>query len=113
MIDVPTEMTTSPSILYLDPQMAGGLLLDGPIEEGGGSGGAHGYFNPNNYYKLASDRAVQSDGYVLIDYDGDKRYDQAWFSKGGVWHTDTGGGWTVDDGPMDELIDLWERGFIL
>lgn len=85
-----------------------------PIEEGGGGSGGVDYLIGNTQSRLAGDRAIQSNGYILIDYDGDKHYDQAWFGVNGVWQTTTGGGtWVTDNGPMDELIDLWERGFVL
>lgn len=117
MIDMPTDMMTSSSIPYLDlpSPVAGGFQGDAPIEGGGGGGGVD-YLVGANRWELASDgRAIQSNGYVLIDYDGDHHYDQAWYAdRGGVWRTSTGGGvWTVDGGPVDQLMDLWERGFVL
>jgi hypothetical protein len=118
VIDVPIEMTTSLSIHYLDfpSPVAGGFTDEDYLGGGTSSGGGVDYLvNRNNFWQLAQNyRAIQTDGYVLIDYDGDEHYDQAWYSEGGVWKTSTGGGrWSVDDGPMDELEELWERGFTL
>ena len=82
MIDVPTEMMTSASNPYLDfpSPVAGGFQGDAPIEGGGGGDGGVDYLVGQNQWDLARDhRAIQSNGYVLIDYDGDHHYDQAWY----------------------------------
>jgi len=99
--------TLSHSYLYYPP-MNGGFGDDVPMDGGGGGGGSgpNGYFDPNHYWNLTdSGSMVQSNGYVLADYNHDNTYDQAWYAdSNGDWWTNTDGEWRRDDGPMEE----WE-----
>jgi hypothetical protein len=120
MLDVPIEMMTTPSMSDLDFALAAGTVQgtgfgswEGRSPEGDDptGGGAHSLFNPDNYWKMTdSESMVQSDGYVLADYDGDGRYDQAWITEDGQWKTTNDGQtWRPDDGPMDEWEWLQRR----
>lgn len=120
MIDMPIEMPPSPSTTYLDLALAeeglagvnaGGWDGRGLEGEGGNSGGVQSLFNEDNYWNMTdSGSMVQSDGYVLADYDGDGQFDQAWWGRDGDWYTTTDGEtWRSDDGPLDEWEWLQRR----
>lgn len=61
--------------------------------------------NWDNVYYHASN-AIQSDGYIFIDYNRDGHFDQAWYGDGnGGWFTSgSGDDWRRDNGPADELL---------
>lgn len=76
----------------------------------GGGGGLDGMINWDNVYYHASN-AIQSNGYIFIDYNRDGHFDQAWYGDGnGGWFTSGGGDeWRRDNGPADELLAAAEK----
>jgi hypothetical protein len=51
-----------------------------------------------------SGSAIMSNGFFILDYNGDKKYDEAWYADGDGqwWPTTDGEHWRQDDDPVDE-----------